>query len=251
MRYPRASHESAGATLLLARRVLVFLLPLLSSFVLAPTVGAQNVTLDQGTFRLHVAGRDVGTENFTIVQSGTGGGVVFMAQGEAALDTAGIAEEVRTRLRVVGPSLRPAAYEVAVQGQGQRQISGRVIGSRFSATIVSSTGEERREYLASEGAVLVDDGVAHQLYFLAQRFLDGAARVPVIIPREGRQISISIADAGSSGLEIGGRTVQARRLTLTTAGGEERDLWVDDRGRVLQYEVPARRFVACRTALPR
>lgn len=251
MRYPRANHESAGAMPLPALRVLVILLPILSLFVLAPVLGAQNVTLDQGTFRLHVGDRDVGTENFTIAQSGTGGGVVFMAQGDAALDTAGVAEEIRMRLRVVGPTLRPAAYEVAVQGRDARQISGRVIGSRFSATIVSATGEERREYLASEGAVLVDDGVTHQLYFLARRFLDGAARVPVIIPREGRQISISISDAGSSGLEIGGRTVQARRLTLTLAGGEERGLWIDDRGRVLQYEVPARRFVARRTTLPR
>lgn len=212
---------------------------------------AQNVTLDQGTFRLSVDGREVGTENFTIVQSGSDADVVIVAQGEAAIDTSGTPDELRAMVRVVGPEMRPAAYEVVAEGEASRRISGRMSRNRFSATIRSDRGEERREYLASDDAIVVDDGITHHHYFLARRHDGGADQVPVIIPRRSRQISVAITDSGEQTLEIGGQSVPARTLSLRADGGEERRLWVDARGRVLQLEIPERGYTARRTAPPR
>ncbi len=176
---------------------------------------------------------------------------MIIAQGTVVLDTAGTPEEVRSVLRVEGPTLRPAAYDVTVQGPDARRIAGRVVGGRFSARIISPAGEQMREYLASEGAVVLDDGVAHHHYFLARRVQDGPERIPLIIPRQNRQVSAGVAARGQEPVRVGGRSVQALRLVITPAGAPERHVWVDDRGRVLRLEVPDRRFEAVRSGLPR
>lgn len=225
--------------------------PILAVLIAAGPVAAQTATVDQGTFRISVGGREVGTESFTIRQSGTGGNAVLVAQGEVSIEAAGATEQLRTTLRAVGAQLRPTNYELTVRGANPEQISGRVAGNRFSATIRGSSGEQRSEYLASGDAVLVEDGLTHQHFFLAQRLRSGAARIPVIIPRRGRQVAATVASSAADRIEIGGRMVDARRVTLNFAGGEERRLWFDDDGRVLQLEIPAREMVARRTAAPR
>lgn len=212
---------------------------------------AQTTTLDEGSFRLYIAGRPIGTENFAIRQSGTGDDAIIIAQGSIAVDTAGAPQEVRTILRVEGASLRPSDYDVTVRGAADQRIVGRVIGGRFSARIVSPAGEQMREYLASEGAVLVDAGVVHHHYFLARRAEAGARRMPIIIPRLNRQVTGTVEEAGRESVQVGGRTVQARRFAIALAGGPEIQLWVDDRGRVLRLEVPQRGFEAVRTGAPR
>lgn len=235
------------------RRPLDRLLPLLAIVALGvPTaLGAQTTTLDEGSFRFFLDGRAIGTETFNIRQSGTGDDAVIIAQGSVVVDTAGGPQEVRAVLRVEGPSLRPAAYDVTVRGAESQRIVGRVVGGRFSALIVSLTGEQMREYLASEGAVLVDAGVVHHHYFLARRAAAGAARMPIIIPRLNRQVAGTVEDAGPEPVQIGNRSVPARRLVVTLAGSPELHLWVDDRGRVLRLEVPQRRYEAVRTSAPR
>lgn len=230
-----------------------FLAPLSVPLLLAATtiLNAQTITLDEGSFRILVGGREAGTETFSILQSGTRADAQIIARGTVTLDTAGIAERLSATLDVDGQSLRPAAYQVMVEGTDQQRIAGRIIGGRFSAKILSPTGEQMREYLASEGAVLVDEGVAHHYYFLARRLEGGSARIPIIIPRQNRQVSAEVAERGRETVEVGGRRIEARHLVITPAGGSERRLWVDSQGRVLRLEIPARSYVARRVAPPR
>jgi hypothetical protein len=138
-----------------------------------------------------------------------------------------------------------------VEGANPEKIAGRVAAGRFSARIVSAGGERMREYLASEGAVLVDEGVAHQYHFLAQRALAGSTQIPLIIPRQNQQVAATVSVAGNERVTIGGATVEARRLVVSVPGGAERQVWVDSQGRVLRLEIPARKFVAERVAAPR
>ena len=230
-----------------------FLFPLLIvvSLIAPNAVHAQTVSLDEGTFRLLKGGDEVGTERFTIRQSGSGGEMVIIAQGTVVIDTTGTPEETRSTLRVEGPTLRPAAYDVTQRGTDTQRIAGRVVGSRFSARILSSTGEQMREYLASNGAVLVDEGVAHHHFFLARRADGGSTRMPVIIPRQNRQVSAQVAEHGRETIRIGGRSIDARRLTVTPAGAPERHVWVDEQSRVLRLTIPDQRFEAVRTTVPR
>lgn len=212
---------------------------------------AQTVTLDEGAYRLSVGGKEVGTETFSIRQNGSGDGSVIIAVGRVVLDAERGQQEVSSELQVAGRSLRPAAYEVRVQGAGAQRITGRVVGGRFSAQIVSSAGESMREYLAGDGAVLADDGVAHHYYFLARRLAGGTARVPVIIPRQNRQVIAQVSAVGSERLSVGGQSIEARKLSIVPAGTPERFVWVDAQGRVLRLEIPGTGFLAARVEAPR
>ena len=219
--------------------------------VMAGALQAQTVTLDEGTYRLMVGGQEAGTETFSIRRNGGGDNAVIIATGKVVLDTARLGQQINADLQVAGPALRPAAYQVKIEGQQAQQIAGRVAGGRFSARIVSSAGEMMREYLASEGAVVVDEGVAHHYYFLAQRIGTAGARVPMIFPRQSRQVTAQVSASNAVSLTIGGSAVKASRFAVTVAGEPERQVWVDEQGRVLRLEIPARNFIAERTAAPR
>lgn len=208
---------------------------------------AQTTVVDEGTFVLRENGREVGREVFSIRMSGTGPGAVLIAQGRVEL---GEADDLVTSLEVSGEGFRPATYAVQVEGNEPQRIAGRVSGGRFSARIISPAGEMMREYLAGEGAVIVDDGVAHQYYFIAQR-LDGTSfTVPLIIPRQSRQVSASVSVGASEAVTIGGRSVQARRLDVRPTGLPDRSVWVDAEGRVLRLEIASRGMIAERLAPP-
>lgn len=217
----------------------------------AAPVGAQTTTLDEGSFRISIGGKEVGTETFSIRQNGSGEGAVIIAVGRVVLDADRGPQEVSSELQVGGRSLRPAAYEVRVEGTDAERITGRVVGSRFSAQIVSPAGESMREYLAGEGAVLAEDGVAHHYYFLARRVEGGATRIPVIIPRQSRQVTAQIAVTGSERVTVDGESLEAKKISIAPAGGQSRFVWVDAQGRVLRMEIPASNFVAARVDAPK
>lgn len=217
---------------------------------LPAAASAQTSTLDEGTFRLLVGGREVGTETFTIRQSGSGERAVVIAQGRVVLDGAAGAEQVTSSLQLSGATLQPAAYDLQVEGGSTERIAGRVVGGRFSARIVRPAGEQMREYLVSDGAVIADEGVAHQYYFLAQRVGTEGGRVPLVIPRTSRQVWAQVTVHGNESVEVGGRTVQARRLEVAPQGGAAAQVWVDSSGRVLRVSIPSSDYVAERTALP-
>ena len=209
--------------------------------------GAQTTLVDEGTFVLRENGREVGREVFAIRRSGTGPGAVVVAQGRIEL---GESDDLVTQLEVSGEGFRPATYAVQVEGTEPQRIAGRVAGGRFSARIVSPAGEMMREYLAGEGAVIVDEGVAHQYYFIAQRLDDATFTVPMIIPRQSRQVSASVTVGASENITIGGQSVAARRLTVSPTGLPDRSVWVDSQGRVLRLEIEGRGMTAERLAPP-
>lgn len=209
---------------------------------------AQTTVVDEGTFVLREGGREVGREVFAIRRSGTGPGSVIIAQGRVDL---GESDDLVTQLEVSGEGFRPATYAVQVEGTEPQRIAGRVAGGRFSARIISPAGEMMREYLAGEGAVIVDEGVAHQYFFIAQQ-LDGTPTftVPLIIPRQSRQVSATVTVGDTENVTIGGQSIVARRLSVRANGLPDRTVWVDADGRVLRLEIADRGMTAERLAPP-
>src|SRR5512140_1199118 len=220
------------------RSILLYALTIATAMAAVPAaLHAQGTVLDRGTFRLTVAGQEVGTDTFTIRQDGAGPAAITIAQGTVALDTGRVAQELTSWLRVSPAGGRAAEYRLNIQGGAHEQITGAIAGGRFSARIVSPAGEMMREYLASDGAVVVDEGIAHQYYFLAQRAGSAASRVPVLVPRESRQVLATVTAAGSDAIDIGGQKVQARHLVVSASGRADRELWLDADGRVLRVSV--------------
>lgn len=212
----------------------------------ASAAAAQSAVIDEGSFRLTINGTAVGTESFSIRQNGTGDAATMIAQGRVVLDSG---EQTRGVLQVEGPALTPSAYQIEVTGSETQNIRGQAAGNRFRATIVSDAGETMREYIAGEGAVILDNGVAHHYFFLAQ-MLERGDRIPIIIPRQSRQVAATVTSAGSESINVAGTSVSARRLLVQPTGLPQRTVWVDDDNRVLRLEIPDEGYIAERTAVP-
>lgn len=210
---------------------------------------AQAAMADTGTFRVYVEGREVGTETFSIRQTGSGSGAEYTAAGRVQLRLPTGTLDLTPRLRATGLEAAPAQYQVDVGGSSPQRIVGTIGAGRVSAKIVTAAGEQLREYVASNGAVVLDDGVAHHYFFLAQRVRSG--RVPVIIPRESRQVVATVASRGEESTDVNGTATPLFHLVVTPAGGEERHVWVDALNRVVKVEIPARGYRAVRTSVPR
>lgn len=222
---------------------------LLGSVFCVSTATAQAERGDEGTFQVSVEGRVVGHEEFTIRHGGSGATAEVVATGRVVLDLLSGRLELIPRLRALGLGADPATYEVSVGGDSPLRIVGTVGAGRFSAKIASASGEQLREYVASRGAVILDDGVAHHYYFLARRLREG--QVPILIPRENRQVIATVTSRGEETLEIGGERPLLYRLAVQPAGGDVRHVWVDALNRVVRVEIPARGYLAVRTSLPR
>jgi hypothetical protein len=210
---------------------------------------AQTGAQDEGTFEVQVGDRPVGTEEFSIRQLGAGTTADFVATGRVQVILPGGGLDLTTSLRSSGIQADPVVYEVTVGGDSPRRIVGSVGSGRFSAKIMTPSGEQLREYVASSGATILDEGVAHHYYFLTRRTRNG--RVPILIPRENRQVMAQVSDRGEESVNIRGTQVTLYHIVVQPEGGDERHVWVDDLGRVIRVSIPSRSYVATRTEIPR
>ena len=215
--------------------------------IAAPALAAQVTTLDEGSFSIMRNGERIGREEFTIRRTpGAEGQPVLVATATVVYDQRRIAPALRT-----DSSGAPIAYALEVRAgtEVQEQLKGAVGRGRFSAVTRTPKGESAREYIVTDGALILDDEVFHQYYFVARA--SHAGSVPVVVPRRSAQMIMRLENAGDATVTIGGRALPARRLTMREPGGARRDILVDAQGRVLQVELPALGIVATRDDPPR
>jgi hypothetical protein len=221
-----------------------------SSFVFATAVTASASaqaarTLDRGSFSISINGQRVGREDFTI--SGTPG-----ASGMEYLSKA----TVTWGDRRLTPSLwsdssgAPSRYRVEVKGTSGsvERWMGNISRGRVSAQINTPRGEADREYVVADGAILLDDDVFHQYYFVALRA--NGATVPIVVPRRNTQLALRVSNAGNEPVSVGGTSIEARHLQFTEPSGVVREVWVDSAGRVLKVAIPSRGIIALRDDPP-
>ena len=198
----------------------------------ATTAAAQSVVVDEGSFTVS-RGRDrIGREDFIIRRTSSPGGDVLVASATVSYNG-----------RRLSPALRadstgaPLAYQVEVRSGADiaERLVGQVGRGRFSARLRTPQGESAKEYIVSNGALVLDDDVFHQYYFVARRTDSGT--LPVVIPRRNVQVTVQLAQSGNENVTVGGREISARHLILRAPGGDERHIWADADGRVLQVRV--------------
>jgi hypothetical protein len=208
---------------------------------------AQSVqTIDQGSFTISVNNQRVGREDFRITTTPNGGSrdydaTATVTYGERRLSPALHADTTGT----------PSFYSVVVRnaGQPQEQWTGNIVRGRVSAKIRSPRGESAKEFIVTDGALILDDDVFHQYYFLARRAASGS--VAAVNPRRNAQEVLRVSSAGADRVTIGNRELEATHWVITDPAGTERDLWADAQGRVLKVSIPSRGTVAVRDDPPR
>ncbi len=205
---------------------------------------AQGAPYDEGSFVVTRNGAPVGKEAFRILKS-AGKDQFYTSTAQCAFGERRIFPAL-TADRVGVPLL----YQIDVKNGGDTEERLRATGrpGRLHAVLQTRTGESSKEYLISSSAVILDEDVFHQHFFvpLARRSGD----VSVIIPRRNSQVSGRLEDRGTEKIKVDGTEVSALHLVITLPDGA-RDLWFDDSGRLLKVALPARGLVALREELPR
>jgi len=178
------------------------------SLALPSVAVAQVTTVDEGSFTITRGGTKpadrIGQESFTIRRTSGPGGDVVVANATVMFDTEHLAPALRT-----DTSFSPLAYQVEVRkGTDVERLRGRIGGGRFSAQLKNAKGESSKEYIVSDGALILDDDIFHQYYFLVQRARGGSATIPVVIPRRNTQETMRVQRgcqrAGARGDHLGG-----------------------------------------------
>lgn len=211
---------------------------------ISPSIARAQVTVaDEGSFTITVKGERVGRENFWIRTTPDPRGSVYIATATSIVG--GRKMEPR---ELADPNGVPLGYDLKVSGDDVLQLSGRIERGRMGLSVRTPRGESRREFLVSDNAVLIDDDVYHQYFFLARRKASGS--VPIVIPQRNAQVMARVTQGEREPLTIGGVTVEARRLVVSE-GGVTRDVWVDASGRVLKVEISSRGVIALRDDPPR
>lgn len=217
----------------------------LPALLVASALPAQATRIaDEGSFTIMVAGRTVGRENFRITAVPRGESVVYLAKAEVAFGDRKISPELHTDGN--GTAID---YKVTRSGDDTEVWDGAISRGRLSTRITTERGPAAREFIVPAGAMILDDDLQHQLYFIVRRTKSG--RVPVIIPHRNTQATFTVATVGNEPLQVGTEEVTATHVTVLEPGGERRDVWVDAAGRVLRVEDSARRMVAMRDDPPR
>jgi len=205
---------------------------------------AQGDPVDEGTFVVTRHGAVVGKEAFRILRS-SGNGQLYSSTAQCAWGD----RRISPTLSADGTGV-PLLYRVEVKNGGdveeRLQASGRP--GRLHAVLQTRTGESSKEYVVASGAVLLDDDVFHQHFFVPLARRSGA--VTVVVPRRSSQVRAPVEDRGSEKIRIDGREVSAIHWVIPRPAGA-RDLWFDDAGRLPKVAVPSRGLTALREELPR
>ena len=229
-----------AALLHLALPALLALLTLLPS-----AASAQSAVVDEGTFSVTERGAPLGRESFRIARTPAPGGQVYLVKGQSALGD----NRVSTTLGTDSAGV-PVSYESehTIRGQLVQRLQGRGRPGRFSVLKETKSGESAREYALINGALLLDENVFHHLFFVP-----GAAgrELTIIAPRTAEQGKFRVEERGFETVEIAGRSLSGRRFALVGSTEGSRDVWIDDKGRLLKVAIPEKGLVALRDDPPR
>jgi hypothetical protein len=211
-------------------------------------VSGQLVKLDEGTFTISRNGTVVGRESFTIRSTPGIGGPIIQARATVVYDDGD--RRLTPVLRAdSGGAATEYQLEVRTGANATEILTGSIQRGRFSARMQTPRGENMTQYVVSEGALILDEDVFHQYYFVARGNRTGA--IPVVVPHRNVQVTMRVEDRGAATATVGGQSLPARLLVLVEPGGADRRIWVDGRGRVLKVQMESRGVIAVRDDPPR
>jgi len=203
--------------------------------------------VDEGSFTISRGGERVGREDFSIRHVPTTAGAFETL-------TRGLIVRGAQRLTVdlsADSTGVPARFQskTTVEGRTGDTYRAEVIGRRYSARAVRSSGESARELLLPNAALLVEDGVLHLWQFVVAR---GRGTVSAVVPARGLVLALTIEDAGADRVAIALQSIDARKFIVREGtAGVVREIWTDSVGRLLKVAVPAEQLLAVRDDAPR
>jgi len=215
---------------------------LLGAPVARPPAG-QQAFLDQGTFVVTRDGDEIGREEFAIRPTAGEGGVLAVATVRYR------DRELRAALELTRDQV-PVSYQLDVTTAGRlvERITGQAGRGRFSERVVTPAREVAREFPVPPGAVVLDDDVFDQFYFLPHA-AGAPARIAVVRPRQDTLVTADLQLLGPDTVLVGTRRIPADHWAVTLPGNDRREVWFSSAGDLLEVAVPAAAITATRLAL--
>lgn len=206
---------------------------------------AQGRVIDEGSFLITRNGAPAGREAFRIVRMTGAGGDIFRATAQIADGDRRITPTLST-----DSTGTPVSYELAIRDQSGPvlHLQARAVPGRMSVIEQTPHGESAKEYVVPKRMLLLDQNVFHQYYFAA---LAGPGSLQAIRPQGHAQGVVTVERGSADHVEVAGQQLAAVRYTVSPAGGDRAELWVDSAGRVLRVAIPTRGVVVQREELPR
>lgn len=204
-----------------------------------------SAVVDEGTFTITRSGAPVGRESFRIIRAPAPGGQVYQATGTSVIG------DLKATMSLGTDSLgSPVSYEAHISDKTQlvQHLRGRGRPNRFGLFVQTRTGESAREFVLANGVLLLDENVFHHFFFVGLAAPQG--EVIVIAPRSAQQERMRLQSRGEEGIEIAGRTIPGRRVSLVNGDGP-REVWLDEQGRLLKVAIPDQGIVALRDDPPK
>ena len=214
---------------------------------LAARPRAQQGFLDQGTFVIARGGDEIGREEFAIrpVAGARGEGGILAVATVRYRD-----RELRAALELTREHV-PVSYQIDVTAAGrvEQRLTGQFGRGRFAVRIATPAREVAREFPVPPAAVVLDDDVFDQYYFVPRA--NGAPeQVSVVRPRQSTVVAGEVRNLGRDTVLVGGRSVPAEHYALTLAGDDRREFWFSASGDLLKVALPAGPITATRLSLP-
>jgi|CZKC01.1.fsa_nt_gi hypothetical protein len=195
---------------------------------------ASALTDDKGRFVISVNGQPVGTEDFSIVRSGSD----WIAKGTTELRTGQETSRVTGELRL-NSSVQPMQY-VCSTASGKK-ITSTTTFAGSSAHIILDLGEGkapiRQDFTFASPVVVLDDNLYYQYEILARAYnwkTGGAQTFAVFIPQEQAPGTIT----AEAGVPITLDGAKYEQLTVRTPDLEV-TLYLDSSHRLMRLIVPA------------
>jgi len=245
IQYCDRSFPRPGIAMLVKQRMTLIALVL----ALPGPLSGQNVSIDEGAYRVSLNGEVVGREEFSIRRVGMGDQARLHLRGKVDLDLPNGLRSLTLAVRAEGTEMGVTAYQLKVEGGGDSEIHVSRSGRRFLAKVLSSRGEEVREFRAGPGSILLDRDLAH-VHFLLVPFLSNPSGVSlsVLSPLAGEQTRMTFSFEGQEEVRVGTDLIQGRHYRLEGGAGS-RDIWFDEQGRILRVVIPSWGYVAERESL--
>lgn len=202
-------------------------------------IAAQNG--DQAVLSIKVAGREIGHENFQIRPARPGRPV-----GDSLVTVARY-PETRPQLTVQGVlqlSTSGAPLTLALDYQNRRQpetVLASVSKSRVTLRRVARGAESARELQGGDPIVLLDDSLFATYLPLADLAAQGARAVTAIYPRTAQRTALSVTRTVVSSPRADGAVT-----VIEISGDMVGRLYLDDSGRFIRLEIPARQLEVSR-----
>jgi hypothetical protein len=202
-------------------------------------------TNDEGTFRILVGGREIGSEKYALTVSGD------TARSTSTLDfqnPSGMPRKLHFESELeMDATFHPTHYKLKTDVDGRTNFLVGTFSPNEAMFEFGVAGAPRKAgLLVSKDYTMLDTNIFHHFIFLVRLFNFEASekvqKFEVVIPQETDSGVLRIQQAGHESLAVGGRKHDLRKLAVDS-GEKKIELWADPKDRRLyKIAVPAQRI---------